>query len=58
MRRCRKCSYRTKAACQACRSYYRRRLKTQVALVLLLLLVAMCAGIVMAFIVMGFFLLL
>lgn len=58
MRRCRKCSCRNKAACQACRSYYRGRLKTQVILGFLLLLAAMCAGIVLAFIMTGIFLLL
>jgi hypothetical protein len=58
MRRCRKCSCRNEAACRACRSYYRSNLKTQVMLVFLILLGAMCAGVVLAFIVIGFFLLL
>lgn len=58
MRRCRKCSCRNEAACRACRSYYRGNLKTQVMLGFLILLGAMCAGVVLAFIMIGFFLLL
>lgn len=57
MRRCRKCSCRNEAACRACRSYYRGNLKTQVMLAFLILLGAMCAGVVLAFIMIGFFLL-
>lgn len=56
MRRCRKCSCRNEAACRACRSYYRGNLKTQVMLAFLILLGAMCAGVVLAFIMIGFFL--
>lgn len=58
MRRCRKCSCRNEAACRACRSYCRGNLKTQVMLAFLILLGAMCAGVVLAFIMIGFFLLL
>lgn len=58
MRRCRKCSCRNEAACRACRSYYRGNLKTQVMLAFLILLGAMCAGVVLAFIMIVFFLLL
>lgn len=58
MRRCRKCSCRNEAACRVCRSYYRGNLKTQVMLEFLILLGAMCAGVVLAFIMIGFFLLL
>lgn len=58
MRRCRKCSCRNEAACRACRSYYRGNLKTQVTLAFLILLGAMCAGVVLAFIMIGIFLLL
>lgn len=58
MRRCRKCSCRNEAACRACRSYYRGNLKTQVMLAFLILLGAMCAGVVLALIMIVFFLLL
>lgn len=58
MRRCRKCSCKNEAACRACRSYYRGNLKTQVLMAFLILLGAMCAGVVLAFIMIGFFLLL
>lgn len=58
MRRCRKCSCRNEAACRACRSYYRGRVVAQLMLAFLILLGAMCAGIVLAFIMIGFFLLL
>lgn len=58
MRRCRNCSCRNEAACRACRSYYSGDLKTQVMLVFFLLLGAVCAGVVLAFIMIGFLLLL
>lgn len=58
MRRCRKCSCRNEAACRACRSYYRGNLKAQIMLAFLILLGAICAGVVLAFIMIGFFLLL
>lgn len=58
MRRCRKCMYVNEAACRACRSYYRERVKNALVITFVMCVGAMLLGCILALLVTGVFLLL
>lgn len=59
MRRCRKCMYVNEAACRACRSYYRGRVKNALVITFAAMFVgAMLLGCILALLMIGVFLLL
>lgn len=58
MRRCRKCYCTNSAACQACRSYYRGRVKNAFIIAFVMCVGAMLLGCILALFMIGVFLLL
>lgn len=58
MRRCRKCYCTNPAACQACRSYYRGRVKNALIIAFVMCVGAMLLGCILALLMIGVFLLL
>lgn len=58
MRRCRKCMCVNEAACRACRSYYRGRVKNALIIAFVMCMGAMLLGCILALLMIGVFLLL
>lgn len=58
MRRCRKCMCVNEAACRACRSYYRGRMKNPLIIAFVMCVGAMLLGCILALLMIGVFLLL
>lgn len=58
MRRCRKCYCTNPAACKACHSYYRGRVKNAIFITFLMCVGAMLLGCILALLMIGVFLLL
>lgn len=58
MRRCRKCMCVNEAACRACRSYYRGRVKNALVITFVMCVGAMLLGCILALLMIGVFLLL
>lgn len=57
MRRCRKCMCVNEAACRACRSHYRGRVKNALIIVFVMCVGAMLLGCILALLMIGVFLL-
>lgn len=55
MRRCRKCYCTNQAACQACRSYYRGRVKNTLIIAFVMCVGAMLLGCILALLMIGVF---
>lgn len=57
MRRCRKCGCKNLAACEACRSYYRGKVKNAIFIAFLMCVGGMLLGCILALLMIGVFLL-
>lgn len=57
MRRCRKCMCVNEAACRACRSYYRGKVKNALIIAFVMCMGAMLLGCILALLMIGVFLL-
>lgn len=57
MRRCRKCGCKNLAACEACRSYYRGKVKNAIFIAFVMCMGAMLLGCILALLMIGVFLL-
>lgn len=55
MRRCRKCYCINPAACQACRSYYRGRMKNPLIIAFVMCVGALLLGCILALLMIGIF---
>lgn len=58
MRRCRNCGCKNSAACEACRSYYRGRVKNALIIAFVMCVGAILLGCILALLMIGVFLLL